>query len=344
MINLLISAGVSLIVALLGTAIAIRVLRARGVGQEIQEELSDAQQVKRGKPTMGGIVIVLAAVIGYCASHVIFSRGISWQPQGVLALATIVALAFVGLLDDYIKVRRQRSLGLNKRAKFVGQAIVATGFGIVAVEVLDLPTRLSFVVPSRVDLRFLFYLWVVFLVTAFSNGVNFADGFDGLAAGSSALVYAAFVIVAFWKFSHPEIYQVDGALDLAIVSAGMLGACAGFLWWNAAPASIIMGDTGALALGGGMAVLAFLTDAQLLVVVLGGLYVAEALSVTLQILTFRLMRGRRIFRMAPIHYHFELLGWPEITVIVRFWIVSGLFVALGLGLFYADFLSRGGGG
>jgi len=186
------------------------------------------------------------------------------------------------------------------------------------------------------------YLFVVAVMVAAANAVNITDGMDGLVAGSGALVFAAFVIVAFWKFTHPGIYQVDGALDLAVVSAGMLGACAGFLWHNAAPARIIMGDTGALALGGGMAVLAVLCDTQLLLLVLGGLYVMETLSVILQVFTFHMMNGRRIFRMAPIHYHFEILGWPEITVIVRFWILAGLFTALGLGFFYADFLRIGG--
>jgi phospho-N-acetylmuramoyl-pentapeptide-transferase len=344
MINLLISAGVALMAALLGTPLAIRVLVSRGIGQEIREELPDHHQVKRGKPTMGGLVIVGAAILGYLIAHVPIGRHVVLSGEGALAIGTIAALAFVGFLDDYIKVHHRRSLGLNKRAKLAGQVAIGIAFGVIAVRVLGLPTRLSFVAPSRLDLRILFFVWVLFLISGFSNGVNLADGMDGLAAGSAALVYAAFVIVAFWKFTHPDIYQVEGALDVATVAAGMMGACAGFLWWNANPAQIIMGDTGALALGGGMAVMALLADAQLLLIVLGGLYVVETLSVIMQVFTFRVMGGKRIFRMAPIHHHFELLGWPEITVIVRFWIVSGLFVALGLGLFYADFLARGGGG
>ena len=340
MINLLVSAAVALVLVLFGTPLAIRFLRARGVGQEIREELPETHQVKRGKPTMGGLVIVGGALIGYLVAHA--PGGEAFEGEGLLAMAAIVLLGFLGFLDDFIKVRHRRSLGLNKRAKFFGQVVIGLGAAVLLVQVLDHPTRLSFVAPSRVNLQILFYVFALLLISFFSNGVNFADGLDGLAAGSSALVYGSYVIVAFWKFTHPEIYPNEGALDVAIVAAGMMGACAGFLWWNAAPASIVMGDTGALALGGGLGVLALLTDTQLLLVVLGGLYVAETLSVMLQIFTFRVLGGRRIFLMAPFHHHFEMLGWPESTIIVRFWIVSGLFVALGLGLFYADFLTRGG--
>jgi len=343
-INLLVAGGSALLLSLFGTPLAIRFLHARGIGQEIREELPDSHQMKRGKPTMGGLVIVLAAGAGYAVSHVVYGyNNLRFHGEGVLALGTIAALAFVGFLDDYIKVRRRRSLGLNKRAKMVGIVAIALGFGVAAVRWFDLPTRLSFVVPSRIDLHVVFYLWVLVIIAAATNGVNLTDGLDGLAAGSSALVYAAFVIVAFWKFNHFDIYQGEVPLDVAVVAAALLGACAGFLWGYAAPAQFVMGDTGGLALGGGMAVLAILTNVQLLLVVLGGLYVMETLSVVIQVVTFRLMGGRRVFRMAPIHHHFELVGWPEITVIVRFWLITGLFVALGLGLFYADFLTRGGG-
>ena len=189
------------------------------------------------------------------------------------------------------------------------------------------------------------------MISASSNGVNLTDGLDGLASGSAALVLAAYVIISFWEARHScQITPADAAcyhvgvvaaLDVAIVAAGALGAVAGFLWWNAAPAKIFMGDTGALALGGLLAALAIVTETQLLLLILGGLYALETTSVIVQVLAFR-ATGRRVFRMAPIHHHFELLGWPEFTVIVRFWILSGLSVALGVGLFYADFLARGG--
>ncbi len=179
------------------------------------------------------------------------------------------------------------------------------------------------------------------MLTATANAVNLADGLDGLAAGSGALVFGAFVIVGFWQFRNPEFYGVEGGLDLATWAAALLGATLGFLWWNAAPAKIFMGDTGSQALGGAMAALALLTHTHLLLVVFGGLYVMETMSVILQVISFRGWR-RRIFRMAPIHHHFELSGWPETMIIIRFWIIAGLLVAVGLGLFYGDFIAATG--
>src|SRR5690606_13707096 len=179
----------------------------------------------------------------------------------------------------------------------------------------------------------------VLIILGSTNAVNLTDGLDGLAAGSSILAFAAFVVIGFWAFSNAEIYHIDHALDLAVIAASMLGACCGFLWWNAAPARIFMGDTGALAIGAGLACLALSLDVILLLPVIGGLFVLETVSVILQVLSFRLFGGRRIFRMAPVHHHFELGGWPETTVIIRLWLIAGMFAALALGIFYADFVS-----
>jgi phospho-N-acetylmuramoyl-pentapeptide-transferase len=223
---------------------------------------------------------------------------------------------------------------------------------VAAVHLSHVTTEVSFIRPDTgLKLGIAFYIWVFVMVAASSNGVNLTDGLDGLASGSVALVLAGYVVISFWEARHscqvlvPAVACYDiraiPALDVAIVAAGGLGAVAGFLWWNAAPAKIFMGDTGSLALGGLLAALAVMTETQLLLVVLGGLFVLETTSVIVQVAAFRLT-GRRVFRMAPIHHHFELLGWPEFTVIVRFWILSGLAVAVGLGLFYADFLRRGG--
>ena len=202
----------------------------------------------------------------------------------------------------------------------------------------------------------LFFLWVFVMLTSSSNAVNLTDGLDGLAAGSTILSFAAYVFIAFWQFRHTctelekladgiqsACYGVDlnAMQDTAIIAAAMMGAAAGFLWWNAAPARIFMGDTGSLALGGLLGALAITTNTQLLLVILGGLYVIETMSVIVQVISFRGF-GRRVFRMSPIHHHFELAGWPEFTVIVRFWIIAGLCVAVGLGVFYADFIARGG--
>jgi phospho-N-acetylmuramoyl-pentapeptide-transferase len=343
--NLLVAGVVGLIVTLLGTPIAITRFRRHGWGQLIREEGPKAHYEKRGTPTMGGLVILVGTLAGYLLGH-IGTRGISpFRDSGLLAMGTIAGLGCLGLLDDFIKIRKSRSLGLQKRAKFLGQLAIAAGFGFLAVEVVGIGTDISFFRSTAINLGVAFYLWVFLMIAASSNGVNLTDGLDGLAVGSSAQVLGAFVVIGFWQFRHPRFYDIvetgSDPFDLAIVAAALFGACAGFLWWNTAPAKIFMGDTGSLMLGGAMAVFAILLNTQLLLVLLGGLYVVETLSVIAQVAVFK-RSGRRIFLMAPIHHHFELTGWPEFTVIVRFWVLSGLSVAFGLGLFYADFLSKGG--
>ena len=341
----MLSAAIGLAVALLGTPLAIRAFRRRGYGQEIREDGPESHLTKRGTPTMGGSVIIAGTVAGYLLGHV---AGGSFSARGMLVILVMVGLGIVGFIDDFLKVRHQRNLGLNKTAKIIGQVSVAVLLGYLAVHWAGMGTQVSFVRQTGLTLGWLFYFWVVFMVSAASNGVNLTDGLDGLACGSAAMVLGAYVIIAFWQFRHfcgdiggSACYAVPHAQDISMVAAAGLGACAGFLWWNAAPARIFMGDTGSLALGGGLAALAIVTDTQLLLLVLGGLYVMETISVILQIVSFRAAH-RRVFKMAPIHHHFELLGWPEFTVIVRFWIVAGLAVALGLGLFYGEFLARGG--
>jgi phospho-N-acetylmuramoyl-pentapeptide-transferase len=338
---------VALMVTLGGTPFAIRMFRSRGFGQLIREDVGHHQE-KRGTPTMGGLLIIAGMVAGYVAAHAVVSFHNSGT-AGLLVLGTATALGVVGFLDDYFKIRHQRSLGLNKKAKVAGQLVVAVGFALLANHAFGASTRLSFVRATALELGPLFVIWVFIIMAGTSNGVNLTDGLDGLAAGSSALVFAAYVVIAFWQFRHPCIVGggpgcytgIPDPLDLAIVAAAVLGACAGFLWWNAAPARIFMGDTGSLALGGALAALAVMTSTQLLLVILGGLFVIETTSVMVQVVAFHGFK-RRVFRMAPMHHHFELGGWPEFTVIVRFWIIAGLAAALGLGLFYADFLARGG--
>jgi phospho-N-acetylmuramoyl-pentapeptide-transferase len=346
---ILLAAAAGLFVTLLGTPVAIRLFRLWGWGQRIREDGPRGHMEKMGTPTMGGVVILGGMLAAYLAARLVLNR---ITVAGLAVLGVAVGLGIVGAADDLIKIRRQRSLGLNKTAKVAGQALVAVGFTAVALQFTQVTSQISFIRDTGLGLGLVFYVWVFIIVAASSNGVNLTDGLDGLASGSSALVLAAYVIISFWQFRHscvvaetagPACYEVAprAALDVAIVAAGALGAVAGFLWWNAAPARIFMGDTGALALGGLLGGLAVMTDTQLLLLILGGLYVLVTTSVILQVVVFRLT-GRRVFRMAPIHHHFELIGWPEFTVIVRFWILSGLAVAVGLGLFYADFLARGG--
>jgi phospho-N-acetylmuramoyl-pentapeptide-transferase len=344
---ILIAAATGLLATLLGTPLAIRLFRAWGWGQHIREDGPQGHLEKMGTPTMGGIVIIAAMAVAYLVTRVRtpFTRA------GLAVLAVPVALGLVGAIDDLLKIWRQRSLGLNKATKMVGQALVAVGFALAAVHLSHVTTEVSFIRPDTgLKLGAAFYLWVFLMVAASSNGVNLTDGLDGLASGSVALVLAGYVVISFWEARHScqvlveaACYHINAvpALDVAIVAAGGLGAVAGFLWWNAAPAKIFMGDTGSLALGGLLAALAIMTETQLLLVILGGLFVLETTSVILQVAAFRFTR-KRLFRMAPIHHHFELLGWHEFTVIVRFWILAGLAVAFGLGLFYADFLRRGG--
>lgn len=359
------ASSLSLLLALFGTPLAIRWFRRRNFGQQIREDGPRAHFVKKGTPTMGGIVIVTGATAAYALAHIrprgllsILRGGgqledlfVPLTPSGLLAFAVIAAMALLGFLDDYVKIRKRRSLGLNKTSKLLGQAAIAIGFAWAAGHFGQAASDVSFVRPLGLDLRvLLFAVWVFVIMSAASNGVNLADGVDGLACGSGAMVMGAYVVIAFWQFRHvcgaegaAGCYVAPHSLDLAMVSASMLGSAAGFLWWNAAPAKIFMGDTGSLALGGAMAALAILTNTQLLLIVLGGLYVIEVTSVAVQVISYRVF-GKRVFLMAPIHHHFELGGWPEFTVIVRFWILAGLSIAFGLGLFYADFIAQGGVG
>ena len=340
MIRLLIAAAVALATSLLCSAFLIRVLARYGIGQPIRDDGPEGHHTKAGTPTMGGIAVVTGAAIGYVVSDLF---GGIYTRSGIIVLLTIIGGALVGLLDDWLKISAERSLGLSKRAKMLGLLFLGAGFAAAMTEFTSVHTTLSF---TRFDHPGIelgqigWSVWAVLLIIATTNAVNLTDGLDGLAAGAGVFSYAAFVIIGFWQFSHYESYRVFHALDLAVVSAAMVGGIVGFLWWNAAPAQIFMGDTGALALGSGLAALALTTGTQLLLVVVGGLFVVETVSVILQVGVFRSL-GRRLFRMAPLHHHFEMRGWPETTVIVRLWIFSGVCVAMGLGLFYADAIASG---
>jgi phospho-N-acetylmuramoyl-pentapeptide-transferase len=351
--NVLIAALGSLLVSLLGTPVAIRFFRGRGYGQLIREDGPTTHHTKRGTPTMGGAVVICATWTGYLLAHLVFLFG--FTASALLVLLLMTGLGLVGFIDDLIKVHKQRSLGLNKTTKLIGQLLVAVGFGLLAMQFRNA----AHLTPASVHLSFTrdygaiglgavgFVVWAYLMVSAASNGVNLTDGLDGLASGASVMVFAAYVIIAFWQFGNDcltdhtvNCYQVRDPLDLAIVAAAAMGACFGFLWWNASPARIFMGDTGSLALGGLLAGMAITTRTELLLIILGGLFVLETLSVIIQVVAFRGF-GRRVFNMAPVHHHFELAGWNENTVIVRFWIIAGLGVAFGLGVFYAEFLARG---
>jgi phospho-N-acetylmuramoyl-pentapeptide-transferase len=336
-IRLLIAVALGGLVSLFGTKFLIDWLTRHRIGQPIRDDGPDGHQTKAGTPTMGGAAIVGGGAVGYIVSDLY--NGI-YTRTGIFVMLAIVGAGMVGLLDDGIKVSRERNLGLNKRAKAFGLLTVAFGFALLMVNFTDVETTVGFTRYDslNIDLGPVGWVfWAVLLILATANAVNLTDGLDGLAAGSATLSFSAFTVIAFWAFRNPEIYGIDHALDLAVVSVAMLGACVGFLWWNAAPAQIFMGDTGSLAIGTGLACLALATNTHLLLPIIGGLFVLETLSVIIQIAAFK-STGKRVFRMAPFHHHFELLGWPETTVIIRFWIIAGALTAVALGIFYADWV------
>jgi len=350
---ILLGGGLALLVSLLGTRIAIRQFTRLGYGQEIREDGPTTHHVKRGTPTMGGVAILVATVVGYFGAKL--ATGVEPSYSALLLLFLFVGTGIVGFLDDFIKIYKQRNLGLRSKAKMIGQTVIALVFGVLALwdRLADGTGRdpasnhISFLrdwgwtLPTIVVL-----LLIWFFVTGFSNAVNLTDGLDGLATGASALVFSAYVVVGIWQANqtcgvtlNSKCYDVRDPLDLAVVAASIAGACIGFLWWNASPAQIFMGDTGSLALGAALAGLAILSRTELLLVVLGGLFVVETLSVMLQVGFFKVSRGRRIFKMAPIHHHFEMLGWEQVTVVIRFWVITGLCVAAGVGIFYAEWVT-----
>jgi len=343
--TVLLSAAVSLFVALFGTPLAIKAFTKRGYGQEIRSDGPAGHLSKRGTPTMGGTVIIIASLFGYLVGHVV--TGDPMSASGLLVLFLMTGLGLVGFADDFIKLYMQRSLGLRSGAKLAGQAVVGGVFALLVIrfpngyDLTPASTHLSFYSDFGISIGpVLFVIWVIVMVAGMSNGVNLTDGEDGLATGAAILVLAAYMIIGIWQlrndctvFLAPNCYPIRDPLDLAIVAATVMGACTGFLWWNAPPAKIFMGDTGSLALGGVLAGLAITTHTELLLLLLGGLFVTITLSVIIQVASFKLT-GKRVFRMAPLQHHFELAGWAETTIVVRFWIIAGICVALGLGIFY----------
>ena len=346
MTTILLSGAISMIVALVGTRPTITILRRRNLGQQVRTgENVPAHLSKSGTPTMGGIVIIIASLIGYTLGH-LFTRD-PMTASGMLVLSLMTGLGFVGFLDDFLKLFMRRSLGLRSGAKLLGQLSVGAIFAVLAIhfpnnyDLTPASEHLSFNADFGPSMGMvLFVVWVLVMVTATSNAVNLTDGLDGLAAGASILVLAAYVLIGNWQFRNDcptnlvrNCYNVRDPLDAAVVAAVVMGACLGFLWWNGPPAKIFMGDTGALALGGALVGLAIITHTELLLLVLGGLFVTITMSVVIQVGSYKL-RHKRVFKIAPLHHHFEMVGWPESTIVVRFWLIAAMFVGLGLGIFY----------
>jgi phospho-N-acetylmuramoyl-pentapeptide-transferase len=365
MIALLVAGGFSLTFTLLMTPVFIKLFKRLKWGQFIRDDGPQSHHSKRGTPTMGGIIIILSAVLGYLVGHLV--GDIPWTLVGMLVLFLMVGLGFVGFIDDFLKTRNQRSLGLGGWAKIAGQVIVASIFAAVALNMPDENglTPASTMISGVRDIQWLdfmflgpvigviaFALWSTVIIVSASNGVNVADGLDGLATGALILAMSAYIFIGFWQNNQwcfgdnldqdvaDICYRVRDPLDLAVVAAAIVGSLIGFLWWNTSPAQIFMGDTGSLGLGGALAGLAIMSRTELLLVLIGGLFFIVTGSVILQRAYFKITKGKRIFLMSPLHHHFELKGWAEITVVVRFWLIAGMFVAVGVGVFYLEWVSQ----
>src|ERR687894_206610 len=294
-------------------------LRVKEFGQHIREEGPAGHHGKAGTPTMGGLAIFLAV----CVPFLILSE---YRAASLAVLATALAMAALGFADDMIKLRKRRSLGVSGRTKLVVQGLTAIGLWLMVTEYLEYQDTLQLrVVDATVDLGMAYPVLIFLVLAGATNGVNLTDGLDGLAAGCCAIVFLAFTAMCF-------ITAGPGQEDLALLSACLVGSCVGFLWFNSFPASVFMGDTGSLGLGGAIAGLAVMTKTEVLLLLIGGIFVIEALSVLIQVFAFQRFR-RRGFLMAPIHHHFEMLAWSETKIILRFWIVAAICSAIGFTLY-----------
>jgi phospho-N-acetylmuramoyl-pentapeptide-transferase len=366
MIALLVAAAVSMVFTLLLTPLFARAFRRLNLGQFIRADTPTTHVVKRGTPSMGGIVFITASVIGYFVGKLVAQE----QPSAsaLLVMLMMVGLGIIGFIDDFMKVSRQNSLGLSGIYKIVGTVIVGVIFAVLALSYRDVngltpaSTAISFVrdIPGlNLEVLFgagvgvvLFTIWVAIITTSVSNAVNLTDGLDGLAAGASILAIGSYVVIGFWQNKQScfggayvpaeavKCYTVSSPLELAVIAASIVGAVIGFLWWNTSPAQIMMGDTGSFGLGGALAALAILSRTELLLLFIGGIFLIVTGQVIVQRIYFKATKGKRIWRASPLHHHFEMKGWAEVTVVVRFWIISGLFVAAGIGIFYIEWVLR----
>jgi phospho-N-acetylmuramoyl-pentapeptide-transferase len=333
----------AVVVAMVAAAVLfplwIRLLRVRNIGQQVRADGPQGHLVKQGTPTMGGVLILLVVAVTF----LLLGR---LSKLSILALATMLACGMLGFIDDWSKVSHERSLGLRPRAKLFWQGVVSVGFGLAVVNWAQLPTWVLIplttyklqlgdiatkvpVAGFTLVIPWVYLVLVYFMVTGMSNAVNLTDGLDGLAAGTVTIVMLAYAAIAFRQ----------NTLESSLLAAAVAGACIGFLWYNSYPADIFMGDTGSLGLGAVIAALAVITKTELFILIIGGIYVAETLSVILQVASFKLT-GKRIFRMAPLHHHFEMKGWSETKVMVRFWVITGILAGLGFAMWFISSGSR----
>jgi phospho-N-acetylmuramoyl-pentapeptide-transferase len=314
--EVLIAGTASLLICIFLSPKFIAFLRAREFGQNIREEGPEGHHSKAGTPTMGGIIIFTAIAVPF-----LLLSDFDWRAVGVFG--TAVACALLGFADDYTKLVRRRSLGLRGRTKLIVTVAISIGLWLVATRGAGLPDTLNLrIVDATIDLGYFYPLFIYIVVAGTTSAVNLTDGLDGLAAGCAAIVLLAYIAITY----------ITGQLGLSLIAACLVGACVGFLWFNSFPASVFMGDTGSLGLGGAIAAMAVMTKTEVLLIILGGIFVIEALSVLIQVFSFQTFR-KRVFLMAPIHHHFELQAWSETKIILRFWIVAAVCSAIGFTLY-----------
>jgi phospho-N-acetylmuramoyl-pentapeptide-transferase len=334
MVRVLIAGLVAMVIAVAVGPTFIEWLRRQSIGQQIREEGPAAHIVKQGTPTMGGLLILVAALTPALAVSL-------YTIPGVTVLLATLACALLGFADDFLKLRRQRSLGLSGRWKMLGLLVVTAGVGWATTRIGYMDTEIYFpLVDVNIDLHWLYFPFLFIVIAGTSNGVNLTDGVDGLAAGTCAISLITLLAIALidWIRSADTVTaRSDEYLDIAIVGAALIGGVIGFLWFNAFPAEIFMGDTGSMALGGAIATLSIVTETEVLLVFIGGIYLIEALSVMIQVASFK-RTGKRVFLMAPIHHHFEMKAWSETKIMVRFWIVGAILCAIGFVLYYRYYL------
>jgi phospho-N-acetylmuramoyl-pentapeptide-transferase len=334
MVRVLIAGLVAMVIAVVIGPTFIDWLRRRSVGQQIRAEGPAGHHVKQGTPTMGGMLILFAALAPFLVLSV-------YTLPGLTVMGTTLGCGLIGFADDYLKVRRRRSLGLPGRWKMLGLLGVTVGVAVAVNHINGVDTQIYVpILDWHLNLSYAFYPFLFLLIAGTVNGVNLTDGLDGLAAGTSIISLLTFLSIAVisWIRSNPvPSHRSDSYLDLAIFGAALIGGVIGFLWFNAFPAEVFMGDTGAMALGGALASFAILTKTEVLLAFIGGIYAIEALSVIVQVISFK-RSGRRVFLMAPIHHHFEMKAWSETKIMVRFWIVCAILCAIGFVLYYRYYL------
>jgi phospho-N-acetylmuramoyl-pentapeptide-transferase len=331
LIRVLIAGVIAIVLSMLLGPRFIAFLRRNEFGQHIREEGPQHHASKQGTPTMGGLLLLMAASIGFLAAS-------KYTVPALTVLFVTLACGAIGFLDDYIKLTHKRSLGLNGRWKLVLLGAITVGVGIAAQH-QDLPTNVYVPGIGHIELSYAWYGLLFLVIAGAANGVNLTDGIDGLAAGTGIIAlftFAAMNVIA-WIRSGPPGSRFDTKLDLAIVGAALIGGAIGFLWYNAWPAEVFMGDTGSMAIGGALAAFAIFTKTIFLLLLIGGIFAVSALSVIIQVFSFKYLGGKRPFLMAPIQHHFELKAWSETKIMVRFWIVTGILCAIGFALYYRYF-------